>query len=290
MTVRSTQSGRKDTYNIQENKRLDEKLYDYLCALIKDFKMKRAFSKFLSCAVLIIAVISCTNRPYSSYTDTVEVNGVSLFYAAEGNGKPVILLHGNGGSHNDLETTQRELAQAGYMVYALDSRGQGANPRLVEYHYKDMATDVYEFIQLKGLEKPAVFGFSDGGIIALQLEVMYPGTLGAIVTGGANIFVHGALIPDFANGFLAQPSDEPLVKMLQTEPTMTVEDMAGITAPALIMSGENDLILADHTRLIGENIPDARVKILEGEDHGSYICNSPKLAPLILEFFNEIGY
>ena len=33
--------------------------------------------------------------------------GVSLFYAAEGAGKPVILLHGNGGSHNDLETTQR---------------------------------------------------------------------------------------------------------------------------------------------------------------------------------------
>ena len=290
MTVRSTQSGRKDRYNIQENKRLNENLYDYLCTLIKDFKMMRTFSKLLSCTVLILATISCVNRTYSSYTDTVEVNGVSLFYAAEGNGKPVILLHGNGGSHNDLETTQRELAQAGYMVYALDSRGQGANPRLEEYHYKDMATDVYEFIQLKGLEKPAVFGFSDGGIIALQLEVMYPGTLGAIVTGGANIFVHGALIPEFANGFLAQPSDEPLVKMLQTEPTMTVEDMAGISAPALIMSGENDLILADHTRLIGENIPDARVKILEGEDHGSYICNSPKLAPLMLEFFNEIGY
>lgn len=250
----------------------------------------RTLPKLMSCAVLLLAMISCTDRSYSSYTDTAEVNGVRLFYAAEGNGKPVILLHGNGGSHNDLETTQRELAQAGYMVYALDSRGQGANSRLEEYHYKDMAADVYEFIQVKGLEKPAVFGFSDGGIIALQLEVMYPGTLGAIVTGGANIFVHGAMIPEFANGFLAQPSDEPLVKMLQTEPDMTVDEIKTIECPALIMSGEKDLILADHTRLIGENIPDARVKILEGEDHGSYICNSPKLAPLMLEFFNEIGY
>jgi pimeloyl-ACP methyl ester carboxylesterase len=176
------------------------------------------------------------------------------------------------------------------MVYALDSRGQGANARLDEYHYKDMASDVYEFIKLKGLQKPAVFGFSDGGIIALQLEVMYPGTLGAIVTGGANIFVEGALIPEFAESFLAQPSAEPLVIMLQTEPDMTIEDMAGIGCPALIMSGENDLIRAEHTHLIGDNIPDGRVKILPGEDHGSYICNSPELAPLMLEFFYEIGY
>ena len=240
--------------------------------------------------VVLVLCVACQSPVYESYTDTAQVNGVSLFYAAEGAGKPVILLHGNGGSHNDLKTTQRELAQAGYMVYALDSRGQGANERLDEYHYKDMATDVYEFIRLKGLEKPAVFGFSDGGIIALQLEVMYPGTLGAIVTGGANIFVWGALVPEFEQGFLAQPSDEPLVKMMQNEPAMTVEDMAGITVPALIMSGENDLILANHTRLIGSNIPDGRVKIIEGEDHGSYICNSPKLAPLMLDFFKEIGY
>lgn len=238
----------------------------------------------------LIAMTASCNEAYISYTDTINVNGVELFYAAEGSGKPVILLHGNGGSHNDLETTHRELAQAGYMVYALDSRGQGANARLDEYHYKDMATDVYEFIRLKGLEKPAVFGFSDGGIIAIQLEVMYPGTLGAIATGGANIFVEGALIPSFAEDFLAQPSDEPLVKMLQTEPAMTTDDMKTIKCPSLIMSGEHDLILADHTRLIGENIPMGEVKILPGEDHGSYICNSPKLAPLLLEFFDRIGY
>ena len=246
--------------------------------------------KATAAACLAFALLSCGNNTYESYTDTIEVNGVSLFYAAEGAGKPVILLHGNGGSHNDLETTHRELAQAGYMVYALDSRGQGANPRLPEYHYMDMATDVYEFIKAKGLEKPAVFGFSDGGNIALQLEVMYPGTLGAIATGGANIFVEGSLIPSFAEGFLAQPTDEPLVIMLQTEPDMTVEDMHTIGCPALIMSGEHDLILPEHTHLIGENIPSGEARIIPGEDHGSYICNSPKLAPVLLDFFESIGY
>ena len=241
-------------------------------------------------AVVVFMAAACHETRYESYTDTIEVNGVSLFYAAEGVGKPVILLHGNGGSHNDLETTHRELAQAGYMVYALDSRGQGANKSLPEYHYKDMAADVYEFIKLKGLEKPAVFGFSDGGNIALQLEVMYPGTLGAIATSGANIFVGGSLVPEFENGFLAQPNPAPLVKMMQEEPDMTVEDMQGIAAPALVMSGEHDLILPAHTQLIGNNIPGGRAVIIPGEDHGSYVCNSPKLAPLLLEFFKEIGY
>lgn len=250
--------------------------------------MKHCFTAIALASLMIM--VSCVGRDYVSYTDTVEVNGVSLFYAAEGAGKPVILLHGNGGSHNDLETTHRELAQAGYMVYALDSRGQGANKPLPEYHYKDMAADVYEFIKLKGLEKPAVFGFSDGGNIALQLEVMYPGTLGAIATSGANIFVGGSLVPEFENGFLAQSDPAPLVKMMQEEPTMTVEEMQGIAAPALIMSGEHDLILPAHTQLIGDNIPAGRAVIIPGEDHGSYVCNSPKLAPLILEFFNEIGY
>lgn len=244
--------------------------------------------------VTLLAVMSfiqtgcCGN--YASYTDTAEVNGVSLFYSAEGSGKPVILLHGNGGRHSDMETTQRELAQAGYMVYAIDSRGQGANKPLDEYHYKDMATDIYEFIRMKGLKKPAVFGFSDGGIIVLQLEVMYPGTLGAIITGGANIFVEGSLIPSFAEEFLAEPHPNPLTRMMQIEPTMTVEDMQGITCPALIMAGEHDLICEEHTRLIGNNIPGAEVKIIEGEDHGSYICNTSKLTRLLLDFFNRIGF
>lgn len=250
---------------------------------------KNLMKRLILLTLLAVSALSC-KQDYRSYTDTVEVNGTTIFFAAEGCGKPVILLHGNGGSHNDLETTHRELAQAGYMVYALDSRGQGSNAPLKEYHYKDMATDVYEFIKVMGLEKPAVFGFSDGGNVALQLEVMHPGTLGAIITGGANIFVEGALIPEFAEGFLAQPTDNPLVIMMQNEPDMTVEDMQTIKAPALIMSGEHDLIEAAHTRLIGENIPCGEARVIPGEDHGSYICNSPKLAPIILDFFEKVGY
>lgn len=227
---------------------------------------------------------------YVSYTDIIALNGVELFYAAEGRGKPVILLHGNGGSHNDLETTTRQLAQAGYLVYALDSRGQGSNAPLEEYHYKDMAEDVRQFIEAKELKKPAIFGFSDGGIIALQLEVLHPGTLGAIATGGANIFVGGALVPEFEAQFFAQENPNPLNIMMMNEPTMMPSDMQTISCPALIMAGDGDLIREEHTRLIGDNIPRGEVVIVPDADHGSYIYHSTRVGDLLLDFFERIGY
>ena len=89
---------------------------------------------------------------------------------------------------------------------------------------------------------------------------------------------------------MANENPSPLQKMLIYEPTMTAEDMQTIQAPSLIMSGSNDIILAEHTRLIGENIPKGEVLILEGEDHGSYIKRSYKVGDYILDFFKRIGY
>ena len=63
---------------------------------------------------------------------TIEVNGVSLYYAVAGEGKPVVLVHGNGGSHTAFTVEMQQLVDAGYQVYALDSRGQGANEPLDE--------------------------------------------------------------------------------------------------------------------------------------------------------------
>lgn len=256
--------------------------------------MKKRFGYLCVVLAVVIAIGIVINRTrnehYVSYTDTFDAGDVTLFYAAEGAGRPVILLHGNGGSHNDLETTTRELAQAGYMVYALDSRGQGANAPLAEYHYHDMATDLREFITAKGLEKPAVFGFSDGGIVALMTEVMYPGSLGAIATGGANISVRNALMPEFEAEFFTQPNPNPLNVMMLNEPNMTAEDMQTIACPALIMSGDNDLIRPEHTKFIGENIPQGEWMIVPDADHGSYIYHSSRIGTLLLDFFEKIGY
>lgn len=256
-------------------------------------RTKALCSSIKQTAFIIIAALGFTAcNKYVSYTDTIEVNGQKLFYAVEGQGKPVVLIHGNGGSHNDLETTMRQLAQNGYTVYALDSRGQGANAPLEEYHYIDMAEDTYQFINALHIDKPAIFGWSDGGNIALQLEVLHPGTCSLIVTSGANITAKGALKEDvFEQIFSTTDSVRPpLIQMMFDEPNMAVTDMQSIGCPALICAGENDLILESHTRLIAKSIPHGQVHIEKGADHGSHIWHNTRIGEIILDFFKVNKY
>ena len=104
---------------------------------------------------------------YYEASKIVKINNVFLHYAEAGAGRPVLLLHGNGEDHHLLNVEMTQLAEAGYHVYAPDSRGHGANAPLQEYHYADMADDIFMMIRRLGLDKPALYGHSDGGIIAL---------------------------------------------------------------------------------------------------------------------------
>lgn len=227
---------------------------------------------------------------YQSYADTIEVNGTQLFYVVEGCGNPVILLHGNGGSHNDLETTTHQLAQAGYLVYAIDSRGQGANPPLSEYHYADMAEDVYQFIEKLHIDHPAVFGWSDGGIVALELEMYNPGTVSVMAISGANITVDGIGDEALRRMFEENPNPTPLVKMMMYEPNISPERLSNIQCPVLVMAGQYDLILENHTRLIANSLPNGQLYIVPGADHGSHIYHNYQLGTLLLPFFKRYAY
>ena len=255
--------------------------------------MKRVFV-FLATALALVACQNSQNGQYQSYTDTIELNGLKFFYAAEGAGKPVILIHGNGESHSYLETTQRQLAQAGYMVYALDSRGQGANEPVAEYHYKDMANDILAFIKAKGLDRPAVFGYSDGGIIALELESMHPGTCSLIAVSGANITADNAFDPQLSVELFGTrhniDSMPPLVRMMALEPNMTKADLERITVPALVCAGENDLIYRHHTELIDSLLPNSELCIVPNADHGSHIYHDPRMGTILLDFFRRNNY
>lgn len=246
-----------------------------------------------------LVLSGCT--AYISRTDWADINGQHLYYAVEGpdNGRTVLLLHGNGGNHSKLETTQRQLAQAGYLVYALDSRGQGANEELDEYHYADMAEDTYHFVRYMREHshyqgQPAVFGWSDGGIIALMTESMHPGTFSAIISSGANISCHDYLAPndwlDTDDPNVDLMSLSPLERMMHLEPEMTAEDMARIQCPTLICAGENDLIKREHTERIAREIPGAELYFVPGHDHGSHIKYNPLMGEILLDYLRKIHY
>ena len=220
--------------------------------------------------------------------NTVDVNGVTLHYAKVGEGRPIVLIHGNAEDHNLFETEIGQLADAGYQVYAPDSRGHGANEPLGEYHFRDMAEDIYQFIGAMGLEKPALYGHSDGGIIALMLEIMHPGTLGIMAISGANLTPEG-IIPSFLEEYteIYRKDSDPLIKLMLTEPHIDPEELRNIRIPVLVTVGEDDLILREETDRIVASLPDAELIVVPGADHGSYIAGSEIMGDMLIRFLNR---
>ena len=221
-------------------------------------------------------------------TNYVDVNGVRLHYARAGKGKPIVLVHGNAEDHHLFDTEIDQLVKAGYEVYAPDSRGHGANKPMSEYHYEDMAEDIYQFIRAMGLEKPALYGHSDGGILALLLETRHPGTLGRLAISGTNLSPEG-IVPGFIEEYteLNKKEPDPLVTLMLTEPHIDPKSLQTITIPVLVTVGENDLILRSETDKIMANLPDAELVVVKGADHGSYIVDSEIMGNLLIDFLSR---
>ncbi len=220
---------------------------------------------------------------------TAQVNGVPIYYERAGQGKPIILLHENGGSHLSFATMIRQLAAGGYEVFAIDSRGQGVNPPLPEYHYSDMAEDVYNLILEWNLNSPFVYGWSDGGITGLLLCLNHPGCVRALAVSGINLYPEGLdssfLTPlKLSNALL----NDPLTQMILDEPMIDPENLSRLRIPVLLTAGENDIVRPEHTWMIASSIPDCRLKIVEGESHSSYIVDSQIMGSLLIDFLDDL--
>jgi pimeloyl-ACP methyl ester carboxylesterase len=213
----------------------------------------------------------------------LETNGVRLFYETSGSGPALILLHGNGETHRIFDTAVETLRQH-FTVYAIDTRGHGSSSPAGEFHYADMADDVYGFITQLGLERPALYGFSDGGIVGLLLAIRHPGLLSALVVSGANTRPSGVkrrwlCLFRLMHAF----KRSPLLALMLTEPDITADMLKSIATPTHITAGSRDMIRPRHTQLLHSSIPGSTLKIFRGETHSSYIVNSDKIAEYLIE-------
>ncbi|MCR5545011.1 MAG: alpha/beta hydrolase [Lachnospiraceae bacterium] len=215
----------------------------------------------------------------------IQLNSQVIYYEHFGEGeKPLILLHGNGEDHTIFDELCNEL-DSHFDIYALDSRGQGLSATPKEYHYKDMAEDVLNLVLSLSIKSPAIFGFSDGGIVSLLAEIASPGSFTHIIAAGANT------TPD-ALSFGARreikrefkKSGNPLSNLMLTEPNITQVELSSISCPTLLLGGQKDLISSKEFKKMQSAIPNSELEILPGEDHGSYVIHSSTLAPRIKSF------
>lgn len=214
----------------------------------------------------------------------IHVNGIDLWYEKSGQGAPIVLLHGNGETHDIFNVLVPQLAE-NFTVYALDSRCHGKSGKSDEFNYEMMAEDVAAFIKALGLEKPILYGFSDGGIIGLLLASLHPGLLSKIAVSGANTDPAGVKKSwERLFKLLYFFTRDPKIKLMLTAPHISDEQLGKIALPVLILAGERDLIKEEHTKRLAANIRHSTLKILPKENHMSYVIHSPKLYGLLKDF------
>lgn len=98
---------------------------------------------------------------------------MKLFYKVYGNGKPVVVLHGLFGMHDNWRTFSRMTENQLQTVLA-DLRNHGRSPHNPEMNFTVMADDVAELISHLNLGSVTVLGHSMGGKVAMRLTDNYP--------------------------------------------------------------------------------------------------------------------
>lgn len=207
---------------------------------------------------------------------------MKLFSEITGSGMPLLLLHGNGEDHTIFNESARILSEH-FTVYAIDSRGHGKSPAESVFHYSDMAEDIIELIHDHALVKPYIYGFSDGGIIALLAAMAEPDLPKAIAVSGANLSPSGLGFGSrLAMKLQYLFTRNPLLKLMLCEPHITPEMLSRIQVPTLVLAGEHDLIREKETRTIAASIKNSELMIIPNEDHSSYIVHSTKIANILI--------
>ena len=243
--------------------------------------------------------------PAATETAYAPVNDIEMYYAVYGAGEPLILLHGGLG-HSDVWGAQIPALAERFKVIAADSRGHGRSTRSPQpYSYALMASDVLALMDHLKIDKASMLGWSDGGIIGIDIAINHPERLNKLFAFGANVNVAG-LRPDIAesavfnkyievagqdyarlsktpkeyDAFLAQ-----IGEMWATQPNYTPEQLGKISLPVAIADGEHDEgIRQEHNLEMANAIPGSKLMILKGVSHFAFVQKPDEFNRAVLDF------
>lgn len=227
---------------------------------------------------------------------TFDSDGVEIAYIDEGDGDPVVLLHGFASNivFNWIDPGWvRHLRRDNRRVIAMDHRGHGNSAKLhdpAHYGAPIMSEDVRRLLDHLGLESADVMGYSMGARITAFLALAHPARVRSAIFGGLGYnMVRGmAGTGPIANALEAPTIDDVTNATARTfrafaEQTgsdltalaacirssrdpLGVDDVARLACPVLVAVGSEDVIGGSATKL-AEIIPGAEALEITGRDH-----------------------
>jgi len=221
------------------------------------------------------------------------VNGIEMYYRIVGKGPPILLIHG-GLSDQHVWDAQLPILGRDHTVILADSRGQGRSTRTDEpITYALMADDYVALLDYLNIGKVDLVGWSDGGIIGLDIAMRYPERLKSLFAQAANV------TPEGSTGYaLARAQGKPLPELRHyesidkeihalwaNEPNYSADDLSKINVRTAIVIGDRDTaITREHTEFMAHHIPGAKLVILPDSGHGVPAENPRLYARSVLKF------
>jgi pimeloyl-ACP methyl ester carboxylesterase len=257
--------------------------------------------QFLSASVFCqIKAIDYGNNPAAG--KYYNVRGIKMYTEVYGAGRPLLLIHGNGGSMSAFNQNIPYFSKR-YKVIAVDSRAQGKTvDNNDSLSFEMMADDFAALLNAMHIDSAYVIGWSDGGINALLLALRHPDKVIRLASTGANMTPDsGAIIPsswkDEQKQYesdknkpritLKEKNDWKIFMLDWLQPNVPLEDLKGIKCPSLIICGDHDVITIEHTAGIYKNIPRAYLWVVPNSGHATLREHRDEFDNLVNNFFTK---
>lgn len=248
------------------------------------------------------------------------VNGLKMYYEVHGTGEPLLLLPGAVSGIDTAFGSLIPLLAADSQVIALEFQGYGRTADIPErpLSYEQFAEDVIALLHVLNIKQTAIFGYSTGAGVALQVAMHKPSLVSKLILASATYNSsgrHPALIeleklltaeamkgtPYEAEYLSTAPRPEDWSKHLakvttfnQTVQDWPAENIRNIKAPALLIAGDADIVQPEHVvelyKLLGGggvgelSMPYSQLAILPGTMHTALTQKTNLLMAMIPDF------
>ncbi|MBY3037715.1 alpha/beta hydrolase [Rhizobium laguerreae] len=228
------------------------------------------------------------SMPVAKTSGMAEVNDIKMYYAEYGEGDPILFIHGGLGNAEVWGHQVADFARD-HRVIVADSRGHGRSTRSQQpFGYDLMTSDYVALLDYLKIDKVTLVGWSDGGIIGIDMAMKNPEKLTRVIAQAANVTTDGVkadvmnnktfndyinVAGDYYRKLSPTPNEyDAFVKqishMWETQPAWTAADLGKITVPVTLAIGDHDeAVKLDHTEMMAKDIPGAKLVILKDSSH-----------------------